>query len=331
MQSVPDDITFSKLTSPVSPEKSWSLESFLLKIFEFGNYSFRRALQSQLSPELQCTFFIARHNDTIIAAAGALYSIENPAVALFGPVCADPQYRNLGLANKVCQLLLDHLQTVNVEAVYLGVNPDNPAAHLYKKAGFEKLSGIVLRKLFVDAQTFNKRYSASRQTLIQSMKWHHFPEVSALLCEPADMYTFDFARGLYSTRYAQPKKFLPVFPEMMAAFEKKDAVYNVLRSDDSAAVVGVASITLPTHGQFGNAAMLDFFTLNGFLENAGALVSQTISQHKADHSGKVLCCCLACDARKIEILKTLDAKPYSTLPEYLSIENAPADVLIFQI
>ena len=327
MQKIPDNIIFSNFASPVSPEKSWQLESFLLKIFEFGNYSFRRALQSQLSPELQCTFFIARHNDTIIAAAGALHSIENPSVALFGPVCADPQYRNLGLAGKVSQLLLDHLQTVNVEAVYLGVNPDNPAVHLYEKLGFVKLAGIVLRKLFVDEQTFNKRYSPSRKTSIQPLNWHNFPEVSALLCEPADMYTIDFARRIYSTRYAQPTKFLPVFPEMMAAVEKKAAVYNVLRNDDSAAIVGIASITLPTH----SLAVLDFFMLDDFLENVSDLVAHTIGQYKAEHSGKVLCWCLACDTMKIEILKTLNAKPYSALPEFLSIANAPADVLIYQM
>jgi GNAT superfamily N-acetyltransferase len=287
MQNAPDNITFSKLISPVSPEKSWQLESFLLKIFEFGNYSFRRALQSQLSPELQCTFFIAQHNDTIIAAAGAMYDIENPAVALFGPVCADPQYRNLGLGRKLCQLLLDHLQTVNVEAVYLGVSPDNPAMHLYQKIGFEKRAGIVLRKLFVDEQSFNKRYSQrNRQISIQPLKWHHFPEVSAMLCEPADMYTYDFSKGLYSTRYAEPHRFLPVLPEMMSAVEKKAAVYNVLRLDDSKSIVGIASITLSPHGQFGNASMLDFFTLDDFLENANTLIVQTIRQYKLSITGK---------------------------------------------
>ncbi len=113
--------------------------------------------------------------------------------------------------------------------------------------------------------------------------------------------------------------------------KKKAAVYNVLRRDDSKSIVGIASITLPPHGQFGNASMLDFFTLDDFLENANTLIVQTIRQYKAEYNGKVLCCCLACDARKIEILKTLDAKQYSILPGFLTISNTPADVLIYQI
>ena len=87
------DVGIVKVSSPVLAGRVWEIESFCLKIFEYGDYSFRRALAGTLGRGLGCVFFIAQHNGSIVGAAGCLYCLDNPAVALVGPVCVEAGYR----------------------------------------------------------------------------------------------------------------------------------------------------------------------------------------------------------------------------------------------
>ena len=334
MQTVKEeklDIEVLKVSSPILPQRAWQIESFLLKIFEYGDYSFRKALAGRLSSHLQCTFFIAQNNGCILAAAGSLYSMDNPAVAILGPVCVDPQHRRQGVAARACEFLLSHIKAQGTKAVYLGVRQDGPAVGLYRKLGFDNYRGIVMRRLFVSRHEFDKRYSPVQATIIRKMDWRDFAEIAALLCKSAKVHSFDFCRQVFSAKYTTIERFLPVFPDMMKSLEKNGGFANILATDQTQSIVGIAHINIQPSKLQNHIAVLDFFVLDGFIDKARELVSETLKQSGLNSNWIVICYCPNCDNQKKQILLSLGAKQYSTLPGFIKIHNKPEDVIILRL
>jgi hypothetical protein len=51
---------------------------------------------------------------------------------------------------------LNNLHKIGTKAVYLGVKEGHPARNLYKKLGFQDYSDVVMRKVFVQADKFER-------------------------------------------------------------------------------------------------------------------------------------------------------------------------------
>lgn len=324
-------IKIFKASSPVLLRRARQIESFLLKILEYGDYSFRKALAGKLGSGLQCTFFIAQNKGSILAAAGCLYSIENPAVAIMGPVCTEQAHRKEGLAGRVCGMLLEHLKSKEIQAVYLGVRDNIPAVNLYKKLGFTHYSGIVMRRLFTSENEFDRRCWPGQETIVRKLDWQDFTEVSALLCEPAGMYSFDFYRQIFSSRYVEARRFLPVFPDIMNWLEKNGGCGSILQTKEHSSIVGTAFIKSSPAKTQNHIAFLDFFVLDGFLDKAKGLVSDTLKQSGLRANRTILCYCLKCDVQKKQILLSLGAEPYAALPGFIRIKNKLEDTFIYKL
>lgn len=324
-------ITFCKMNSPLNEEKVWQLESFLLRTFEYGDYSFRRALRGTYNSNLQCTFFIARVGSNVIAAAGCLYSKENSTIAIMGPVCVDAALQRKGLATRLCNSLLSHLEDQGTLAVYLGVRKGHPARQLYTKLGFKSHTGIVMRKFLVNEEDFFKRFSGKDNVSLCQITWADYPAVSALMCESVNSHTFHFSRGSFAVRDIESQKFLSVFPEMMKAFEEDGGFANGLISDSRRDIVGIAHVLPFASTSQQHMAVIDFFIQDDYATHASSLISHTLKRIKSRHPRKTICFCPSCDHAKRNIMESLGARKTVALPGYLNINNNFEDVFIYAI
>ncbi|MHC5060690.1 MAG: GNAT family N-acetyltransferase [Planctomycetota bacterium] len=320
-----------KTSSPVLAQRAWQIESFCAKTFEYADYSLRKALAGSLDGRLKCTFFTVQNSGSILAAAGCLCSADNPAVAILGPVCTETQHREKGMALQICQMLLEHLKVQKIQAVYLGVRNNTAAVKLYKKLGFIQHAGIVMRKLFVNENEFNKRYSPGQQTVVGKLDWRDFAEVSALFCESAKIFSFDFCEQVFSSRYTEVQKFLPVFPSLMNRLKKNGGFGLVLQTKEYSSIVGTAFVNAQPSKTQNHIAILEFFVLDGFTEKAIELVSETIKQSGFNGSRTILCYCPECDIYKKQILLSLGAEPYAALPGFVRINNKFRNTVIYKL
>lgn len=324
-------LKFSKVISPVTSMEAWQVESFLLRTFEYGNYSFRSALCGTYGKDLRATFIVAKDKGDIVAAAGCLYSLQNPAIAIMGPVCVDPAYQRHGLGSELCENILEHLEGENTIAVYLGVKKQNAAKGLYAKAGFTDYVGIVMRKLLSDKKVFEQIYPQSSHPRIRKMAWSDYPAISALMCEPMNFYTLDFMRGIYSSRYIKPERFLPVFPEMMESSKTNGNFANVLLPENSETPFGIAQVSCLSSSSCNYTYMLDFFTHNNFVTEATELASKTISESAQAGVKNLFAHCLACDATKKGVLESLGAKKSAVVADYVHIGDICTDLIIYKL
>ena len=154
-------IEIKQMDPPLSPELAWDIEAFLLKIFEFVDYSFRSALLGEYSSTLGSPFFLAFFNGKMAAAAACLYSREYPLLALMGPVATAENCRRKSLASSLINCMMEHLSALGCQAVYLGVSHNNhPARTLYRRLGFENHQGIIMRRLLSGNKNFDHLYFA---------------------------------------------------------------------------------------------------------------------------------------------------------------------------
>jgi GNAT superfamily N-acetyltransferase len=331
--AIDKNISFSKISSPVNPHLAWEVESLLLKVFEYGDYSFRSALVGSYSDSLVCTFFLARYHNVLVGAAGSLYSRKDPFIALVGPVCVEESYRRQGIGGRLMDHLLGHLRVQGCEATYLGVSQDNRARRCYLKRGFAEYQGIIMRKLFVAENEFENNFRHGEKIRIRRMIWADYPGVLALMGMPADFCTFDFRRHIFSSRFVEPVKFLSVFPQMVKEFERYGGFANLLVSDvnDREVVVGIVHVSrLPAKPEQ-HIAVMDFFVYDNFVEYTHHLVRYTIGQMEELAVERVNVWCPCCDDKKQDVLDRVGAVKIAVLPSFVKLNERISDVLVYQL
>lgn len=326
------EIEVCRATAPLTPESAWEVESLLLKIFEYGDYSFRSALLGEYSKTLNCTFFLAKHKGNVVGAAGCLYAHKNPSIAIVGPVGVAAEYRLNGLGTKLVASIIEHLKSQSCMAVYLGVAPGTQAASLYASLGFEKYQGIVMRFLMCSEKRFEKEYFGQcPDTKIRKVAWGDFPGVQGLITYPCSMYTSDFRRSIFSSKYVEPTRFLSVFPEMMRVFVRRGGFANVLVAGHKESVVGFAHVKTLARKARRHVAELDFYVHDNFIEQAELLVGTTIKESSSLAVDRVNCYCLDCDKIKRSIIEALGGVKVATLAENAVLGDKYQDILVYQL
>jgi GNAT superfamily N-acetyltransferase len=326
------EIELCRATAPVPAEQAWEIESLLLRIFEYGDYSFRAALSGEYSGTLNCTFFLARHKSRLVAAAGCLCGLKNPAVSIIGPVGVARQYRRKGIGIRLVASLLRHLKRTDCAAVYLGAPDGVPARSLYESLGFKPFEGIVMRNILCERGRCEENYFSNRSdTAIRGIEWGDLPGTQALACSPCTMYTFDYLRGVFSSRYVKPVRFLSIFPEMMKAHERDGGLANVLTTGPGENVVGLAHFCRGAGEAQHHIAQLDFYVHDNFLERADLLVRRTIEQSGKSSVRRLYCRCLECDEIKRSIVEALGGKRIALLRENVLLPDRCANVLVYEL
>jgi hypothetical protein len=163
------------------------------------------------------------------------------------------------------------------------------------------------------------------------MRWEDFPEVSSLFCEPCATYTFDYIRNIFSTAYVEAQRFLSVIPEMMNSIEKYGGIVKILHTTHEKSVVGIAHVSSMQSVTQQHIMVLDFFLHDNYFDKTCTLVGDTIGQINTHTTKMIIAYCLDCDHNKKEVLKSLGAKKYAALQDYVYIGNKLTDVLIYKL
>lgn len=328
--SAQNQLEIRQVSAPLPPQLAWEVESFLLNIFEYGDYSFRSALRGEMLPKLCCTFFVAAIQKRIIAVAGCLYPRSDRRVALLGPVAVADNFRRQKLGIRLVKEVLNYLAAHGCQAVYLGVAENNPARKLYSKLGFERYCGIVMRHLFCPVDKLESTYYAPcHDTKIRGICWQDFCGVQMLLACPVKMYSFDFQQGLFSSRYSPPSRFLAVFPDMMKKKMKGEGLANVLVAGQKENVLGIAHVTRSIAKPLRHVATLDFFVHDNFIRDTQKLLAETIEQCR--RLGIEIINCYICEGDRLKrrLIEKLGGSQEAILTNHFFIHGRYENVLIY--
>lgn len=274
-----------------------STESLFAGVFGYGNYDFHMALTGWGGCGLGTLLALCRDGERLIGAAMALFNTKLPAVAIFGPIAVDEEYREKGIGKRLAVQVIESLKEAGVQAVYLGVKQGHPARGLYSRLGFEDHSGVVMRKLLVSEDHFSHGYfGAGGDVIARQVSWADYPGFSALFSHACNMKAFDLRKGYFSSKYVPVAKFLGVFPEMMKNLEDGWEDVRVLAEGVRGSIVGVA-----VSKRFAGGVGIDFFIHDSFLAHSNALF-QSVINDKTSAGMMVWAECLGSDITRKEIL-----------------------------
>ncbi len=326
------EVRICRLAAPLDAKTAWHVESLLVRIFERGDYSFRSALSGEYSGTLSCTVFLAKLKGRVVGAAICLCANRDPTVGLVGPVGVARERRGRGIGKRLMTSLIDYAAAKGCAALYLGVSGNGAAQKLYRSLGFEQYKGIVMRRLMRPEQEFDAYYFAKNPDVqVRKAVWGDFAPVQALLSCPCDMYTFDSRRGLFSSKYVEPTRFLSAFPEIMSASAEYGGRTNVLAAGAGENVVGYAAVCISPTSAARHVAELDFFVHDNFVEHTGRLVRTTLAESEDPNVEIVNCRCLGCDALKRNVIEALGGRQVAALPRNVKLANAYEDLLVYQL
>jgi hypothetical protein len=212
------------------------------------------------------------------------------------------------------------------------VKDDNPAVKLYSKLGFKQYKGIIRRLLLCEEDEFNDVWFSSNTNIkVRETAWGDFPGFQALITEPEKMYTINYQKHLFSSRYVEPIRFLSIFPEMMKENKKYGGLLNVLVAGEKENVVGFANISRISGKTQEHIGELEFFVHDNYIENSIELINTTIQEFMKPSIKIILCYCVGCDRIKRDIINSIGGNLIGALPENVFINGSYEDVLIYEI
>ena len=189
-----------------------------------------------------------------------------------------------------------------------------------------------MRLLLCSEQEFEKNYFGQTNVAkVRRIVWGDFPGIQTLITYPGSMYTIDFQRSIFSSRYVEPSRFLPVFPEMMMAFARHGGFANVLVSGHKENVVGFAHVRMLPGKAQRHIAELDFYLHDNFIEQAKLLLETTIQEAMDLSMHKMNCYCLGCDKIKKGMIEALGGVHVATMSGNVCLNDTFEDVLIYEI
>jgi hypothetical protein len=116
----------------------------------------------------------------------------------------------------------------------------------------------------------------------------------------------------------------------MNCLAKDGGLGLVLQTTENKSIIGTAFIKPSPSALQDHIAILEFFVLDGFADEAAELVFETINQSGFCGNRTILCYCPECDIYKKQILLMLGAEPCAVFPDFVRIKNKLHKTIIYK-
>lgn len=189
------------------------------------------------------TLYVQRVSKQVASTCFIMHSKTMPALAGFGEVATDPQFRGRGLATDLCLQAVADFRAAGGEAFFLGtVNP--VAARIYHRLGWRKLAGanvMVNLTAGISPEEFLVDYFRQPGQVAVGMAG---PEIRVpmipLILTPHDSQVLDANVGLYSCRYRTQNSCMGLYPRYIRSLQKGVGACFAAHTSDGR-VVGLAT------------------------------------------------------------------------------------------
>ena len=161
----------------------------------------------------QGTLYLRREGEQLAGTCFTMHSKSVPALAGFGEVATDPQFRGRGIATELCAQAVEDFRADGGEAYFLGtVNP--AAARVYHRLGWRKLAGAEVMVNILSGESpeafLVEYFQESAATIVEATPADRVPIIPLLLC-PHDWKVLDANTRMFSTRYATQKSCMGLY------------------------------------------------------------------------------------------------------------------------
>lgn len=317
-------------TCPLEKSVQDELLSLLRTEWQHGDYDWVAAMNGDYAGSLTIVMVVGRMDGGMVGTASAAYAARQPEVAAVGSVLTRKEYRGLGIAARLTEIVTEVSFSAGCKASFLGANiqPDC----VYQRAGYTYYNGGVMRALAPQVEDFEKDYYQPGQRLkVRPAEWGDLAGVASLLVRPYEWFAADYGRGLFSGRFITQGRCVSNFGYIYYDILERKGTFMVLTGDSPHRVLGLATITPGSAEAQKQAGILDFLLHENYYSGACALIQQTMAEARSKRMEQVSAYLVERDASKADILLGMGFREIGVLPAQLRHGENIEDVRILHL
>ncbi len=320
------DLTLESLHYPLTPATQSELIRLLRTEWTRTDYDWLEAMSGDYGEALAITSVLARRQGEPLATGTVHFTRQHPEIAVIGGVLTHRNHRDRGLAGRVLEVVLAHVQKAGCKVCLLGTarKPHNVYAH----HGFAWQNGSVMRKTF-DAPGFESDYFAADQPAkIRPANWGDLPGLTLLVTQPVATVCLDYPRGLLSGRYVTLERCLSNFPALWYETAARGGLLAVLAGPKTGRVFGCGSLTRSPGAGRSHTAVIDFATHDNYETQLPELLAHLLAGARELGIRQVQAGIAAGDETKLCALRAAGFSEIARLPAALKLNRETQDVIL---
>ena len=321
------DLRLEDWQYPVPPFIISDLVELLRTEWTRSDFDWLEAMHGDYGRDLTISSVIARHGDRPVATASALFSRQNPEIALLGNVLTLREFRGRGIGGRVVEAAVELAAKAGCRICLLGTQAID--GNIYRRHGFDWHRGVVMRRQLNESAPLEAEYfRADRPTEIRAANWGDLPGLTFLAIQHLDTLLLDYPRGLVSGQSEQLDRCVSIFPMLMEDVRTHGGTLVVLAESGNGRVFGFATVTLGGRAAQLRTATIDVAVHDHYLDQGPALVQWLLDYCERQDVGSVQAWVAEVDAAKLGWLQQAGFKPLTKLRSALCVNGKTSDVIL---
>ena len=284
------------LTYPIRGEDQITLVQLWRSEWQRTDYDWLEAMNGDYSDTFKIRSIIGRIDGQAVTTATVCHPCVDAEVCVIEGVVTLESCRGLGIASKLTNMAVELAFAADCEVCYLGNSYQEGSVYL--RCGFERLSGVVMRRAAPGGDDYESRcFGPGQKTSIREAQWGDLPGVSCLLAQPLDCLVLDYPRGIVSCKYTEPKSCVGNFPRVWYNVKERGGSMYMLIGEKAHQVLGFGTLTPEAGTARCHKAVVDIAVHDNYEDKAQEILEvllstaekekiQTVRSYVADSDGK---------------------------------------------
>ena len=325
------ELAMHTFIAPIEASVRRELKAVLQSEWADGDLHWDATMAGEYADSLTMVTCAGMRNGRMAGTATTAYAAQEMEVGVVCDVVTLAEFRGLGIARAVTQVVTDHFFSQGGRALYLGTGREESAGRVYQRVGFEWFHGGVMRNLPAQSADFDDDYFAPGQaTSIRGAQWGDMPGVTALFTRPYEALAGDYGRGMFSSRYADQGRCVSNFPHIYYDVTDKQGSCQVLIGETAHRVLGLASITPIDGAPRRHVGQLEIMTHEAHHEHGPALLQATAKAGQALGMRRAVAYVPTMDAAKRQWMRQAGAEEVGILHGQVQLKDQSVDVEMFE-
>jgi GNAT superfamily N-acetyltransferase len=323
------DLEIEVLTYPIPFRDQMNLVDLWTTEWTKGDYNWFEAMNGAYSDSLTIHSAIARINGRAVGTASVAYPCNTPEVSVVGSVLTHKEYRRLGIAAHLTNLVVDRSFATGCQVCYLGATRSPHCVYL--RCGFEWWNGGVMRRAAPGMnQPENHFFAAGQTTTVREACWGDLPGFACFVVQPWDCLILDYPRALISGKYGTLQRCVSNFPAVYDDLIERGGLMCVLTGESPHRVLGFGSLTPGRGVGRRHKGIVDFATQDDYRHDAMRILDLLLAAAEERKVESVQAWIASSDQKKANEFLGLGFERLATIPGAVRLSGDDIDVNLFE-
>jgi len=317
-------------TYPLSPQTQWTLLSLWRTEWKKADYDWLQSMNGDYSDTLKIQSVIGTVDGVPAGTATVNYPVKEPEVAVLGSVLTHPDFRRLGIATHLTNVVTDLAFGTGCKVAYMGGKRIPNCVYL--RCGYDWHNGGVLRRAAAGCEGCEREFFAPGQKVtVRPAAWGDMSGFTCLVVHPLNCWVLDYPRGYLSGKHVPLKRCVSNFPNMYDQVVDRGGTMTMLIGEAAHRVLGFGSLTPGPAPAQDHRAIIDVAAHDHYVDHVPELI-ETLKGAARDLGLQALQAFVADrDQVKKEFLVRAGFQPVGQLPGQLSVDNQKLDVIVLEV